>query len=102
MRAGIGTTLVLWLVALSPCTVPQADGAIQNLGRLSGVTQIAEQFQVTHSIFSRNVRAVYTQPTSFDPPNRLVALAAVLAIELEDIEARVSAIEKEARATEET
>ena len=41
MRAGIGTTLVLWLVALSPCTVPQADGAIQNLGRLSGVTQIS-------------------------------------------------------------
>jgi hypothetical protein len=41
MRAGIGTTLVLWLVALAPCAVPQARGAVQNLGRLSGVTQIS-------------------------------------------------------------
>lgn len=41
MRAGIGTILVLWLVALAPFAVPQASSAGQNLGRLSGVTQIS-------------------------------------------------------------
>jgi hypothetical protein len=41
MRAGIGTALILWLVALAPCAAPQASGAVQNLGRLSGVTQIS-------------------------------------------------------------
>jgi hypothetical protein len=41
MRAGIGTALVLWLVALIAGAAPQASGAVQNLGRLSGVTQIS-------------------------------------------------------------
>ena len=41
MRAGIGTTLVLWLVALTAAAAPQASGTAQNLGRLSGVTQIS-------------------------------------------------------------
>jgi hypothetical protein len=41
MRAGIGTALVLWLVTLIAGAAPQASGAVQNLGRLSGVTQIS-------------------------------------------------------------
>ena len=41
MRARIGTVLVLWLVALIAGAAPQARGAVQSLGRLSGVTQIS-------------------------------------------------------------
>ena len=41
MRAGIGTTLALWLVALTAGAAPQASGTVHDQGRLSGVTQIS-------------------------------------------------------------
>jgi hypothetical protein len=41
VRSGIGTTLALWLVALTAVAAPQASGTVQHQGRLSGVTQIS-------------------------------------------------------------
>ena len=41
MRPGLGATLALWLVALIAVGAPQASGRAQDLGRLSGVTQIS-------------------------------------------------------------
>jgi len=41
VRAGIGTTLVLWLIALTTVAAPPASSTVQNQGRLSGVTQIS-------------------------------------------------------------
>jgi hypothetical protein len=41
VRSGIGSTLALWLVALTAVAAPPASSTVHDQGRLSGVTQIS-------------------------------------------------------------